>query len=98
MSGVRISRNFGPLAHLPLGSKALMRNVGLLARERIIRRTVAGEDVRGYPFRRYSPGYEKRKREAIGGRGVDLQVSGNMLRDIAIVEVTDAKVVLGYSK
>jgi hypothetical protein len=95
---VTVLRNFGPLGALPLTNRDLMRNVGLLARERIIRRTVGGEDARGYPFRRYSPAYEKRKRAAMGSRGVDLQVSGSMLRDIAIVEVTDTTVVLGFSK
>ena len=95
---VSVSRNFGPLGKTPLSSQALMREVGLLARERILRRTAAGEDVRGYPFRRYSAGYEKRKDKAVGVRGVNLQVSGEMLRAIGIVEVTENSVTLGFTR
>lgn len=93
---VTVHRTFGPLAPLAIPGKATMREVGLMARERIRQRTLAGDDVRGYPFRRYSEGYEKRKREMVGGRGVDLQVSGEMLRGMELVEVTDTKVVLGF--
>jgi hypothetical protein len=93
---ITVTRTFGRLADIPLAGKALMHDVGLLARERVIRRTVGGTDAFGARFQAYAPDYEKRKREAVGGSGVDLQVSGAMLRAITIVEETDTKVVLGF--
>jgi hypothetical protein len=93
---VTVRRNFGPLRDIPLAGKELMHEVGLLARERIVRRTVAGEDSRGYAFRRYSDSYAQQKHKALGNSSVDLQVSGNMLRAIANLEETDTKVVIGF--
>lgn len=98
MSGVTVTRNFGRLADIPLSSRGLMHEVGLLARERMIRRTKAGEDARGYPFRAYSPAYAALKAKALGGSGVNLEVSGNMLRAITIVEETDSSVSLGFKE
>jgi hypothetical protein len=79
-----------------------MREVGLLAREMIVRRTIAGRDAEGVPFAPYSPAYAKAKRQALGGAGVNLQVSGGMLNDLTItdVQVTPEKatVTLGWTK
>lgn len=70
----------------------VMREVGLLARETIRRRTAAGISVDGTPFAPYSPAYAKRK----GGTAVNLAVSGQMLNALQIVDVTETTVTLGF--
>src|SRR5262245_20604537 len=94
---VTVSANFGPLKDLQLSSRALMREVGLLARERILRRTAAGRDEHDAAFRPYSPGYAERKAKELGSAGVNLQVSGAMLNAITISEVTDDSVTLAFN-
>lgn len=96
-----LSKDYGSLADLKLTPSAdVMREVGLAMREAIIRRTISGVDADGQAFAPYSKGYEKQKRKAIGGSGVNLQVSGNMLVQITIVDVTstpdEASVTLGW--
>ena len=95
---VSLTRNFGPLTDLELVSAEDMRELGLLARERIVRRTLSGIDAEGAPFAPYTPGYAKAKAEALGAGPVNLQVSGNMLNDVQIVDVTDHTVTLGWLK
>lgn len=86
-----------PLASLPLSSRQLMKEVGLLARERIVRRTVLGIDENDQPFAPYSPGYALRKAQEIGSASVNLQLSGAMLNAITITDLTDKRVTLGFS-
>lgn len=94
---VTITRNFGPLANIPLTSKALMREVGLLARERIIRRTLSGRDQNDAPFHPYSPEYRATKAKELGGGGtVNLQVSGRMLQGLVLSEITETSVTLEF--
>jgi hypothetical protein len=94
---VRITRNFGRLADIPLGSETLMREVGLLVRERIVRRTLSGQDQDEAPFAPYSARYAAQKAEALGGAGtVNLQVSGQMLQGITITECDAQHVALGF--
>lgn len=98
MAGAKISitRNFESLVDLKFVTAADMREIGLLARERIIRRTIAGTDATGAPFAPYSAGYAELKGRAVGGGGVNLQLSGNMLNHLQIVEVTETSVTLGW--
>jgi len=96
-SSVTIKRNFGPLAELKLSTSALMREVGLLARERIIRRTIAGQDENEQRFAPYSAAYAERKGKELGRAGVNLQVSGAMLNAIVVTNVTDTSVSLEFS-
>lgn len=77
--------------------RGLMREVGLLARERIIRRTLSGKDQDGQPFQDYSPQYRERKAQELGAGTVNLQVSGAMLNGLTIVDVTDRSVTLGFN-
>lgn len=93
----KVTRNFGPLDKIPLTNKALMREVGLLARERIVRRTVSGQQTGGAPFAPYSASYAAQKSEALGVSRVNLQLSGAMLNAIAITRVEDDEVELGFS-
>lgn len=82
--GVTVTRNFGPLSDVRLVTKDEWAKVGRLARERIVTRTQAGQDVRGASFAPYSPGY-RRVKEAIGaGSNVNLTLSGEMLRAITV--------------
>jgi hypothetical protein len=92
-----ITRNFGPLDGIKLTDKALMREVGLLARERIYRRTVSGQATGGSPFAPYSAGYAALKKKELGAGKVNLQVSGAMLNAIQITRVDDTEVELGFS-
>lgn len=73
-----------------------MRDVGLLARETIIRRTRRGEGSDGQRFRAYSPAYAKQKAQHLGAGAVNLTVSGGMLNSIQVVETTDRRVTLGF--
>ena len=93
---VTVTRNFESLADMALVTVEDMRELGLSARERILTRTLAGQDANGSPFAAYSEGYAKQKRAALGTDRVNLQVSGNMLNDLQIVDVTDDSVTLGW--
>jgi hypothetical protein len=99
---VKITRSFGSLADLALVTEEDMRQIGLLAREMIVRRTLAGRDAHDDAFRAYSPGYAKAKRLALGSDRVNLQVSGGMLNDLTITDVKvspdKATVTLGWNK
>ncbi len=94
---VTVKVNFAPLADLPLTDRALMREIGLLARERIYRRTIAGRDVADLAFRPYAAGYALRKAKEVGPGPVNLQLSGAMLNAIVVDEVTENTVTLGFS-
>jgi hypothetical protein len=75
----------------------LMRQIGLLARETIHRRTARGISSDGAPFQRYSLGYAKQKAAQLGGSGtVNLTVSGGMLNALQIVDVDETSVTLGF--
>ena len=96
---VVIRRQFEDLSRLPdkMVDRNLMREIGLMARERIIRRTVSGKDSSGQPFEPYSEGYRLRKAKELEGGTVNLQVSGAMLNGLTIVDVTDRTVTLGFT-
>jgi hypothetical protein len=97
--GVQVRSTIPNLANIKLSDRELMREVGLLARERIVRRTISGRDAKGGSFQPYSPSYAERKaKEGLGGGTVNLQVSGAMLNDLQITEVTDESVTLGWVK
>lgn len=97
--GVTVSRSIPDLNAIKLTDRALMREVGLLAREKIVRRTISGRDAKGGSFQPYSPSYaEQKAKEGLGGGTVNLQVSGAMLNDLQITEVTDESVTLGWVK
>lgn len=92
-------RNFGPLDKVALTTRETMREVGLLARERIVRRTRAGQSSDGDAFRPYSTAYAERKAKELGGtKTPNLTASGAMLNDIAILSVTDDEVTLGFTR
>jgi hypothetical protein len=84
-------------AELPLTTTELMREIGLLARERILRRTAQSLDVNGAPFQPYSATYAIAKAKEVGSGPVNLQLSGGMLGALVITEVTATSVTLGFS-
>lgn len=94
--GLALSKSFGPLANRKLVDREFMREVGLLARERVIRRTLAGQDQEGAPFAPYSAQYAAVKQQELGTSNVNLQVSGRMLQGLVIVALTDNSVTLGF--
>ena len=95
--GVTVKLSGPPLAETTISDAALMRQIGLDVRERIVTRTQAGRDKDGAAFQPYSPGYATAKGQALGGSGtVNLTVSGEMLRSLILTEVTDKSVTVGY--
>lgn len=93
---VTVTKNFGDLAAIPMTDRTLMREIGLLARERIIRRTLAGNDANEAAFAPYSKGYAADKAKALGSGHVNLQVSGRMLEGIVLDTITDDSVTLTF--
>lgn len=97
MVSVTVNRSFD-LGTFEFVTAEDMRELGLLAREQIVRRTIGGTDVHEAPFAPYSEGYAKAK----GSTHVNLQVSGNMLNDLSITEIDvteeNARVRLGWNK
>ncbi|MGE0451718.1 MAG: hypothetical protein AB7Q29_19245 [Vicinamibacterales bacterium] len=77
--------------------RELMREIGLLAREAIVRRTARGVSAEGQPFQPYSAAYARRKAQGLGSASpVNLSVSGGMLGALQIVEISDTSVTLGF--
>jgi len=74
----------------------LMREVGLLARDRIRRRTQAGISVSGAPFTPLSAGYAQQKQKHLGTSRADLTVSGRMLNDMQVVDTTERTATIGF--
>lgn len=95
---ITVERNFPALDSLELVTAQDMREVGLLARERIVARTISGIDAKGAPFAPYSAAYAAEKSAVLGTSAVNLQVSGNMLNHLQIVDVTDNSVTLGWTQ
>ena len=93
-----VTRNFGPLDAIKLTNRDLMREIGLLVRERILRRTRQGIGTDGAPFQPYSVSYAAEKAAELGSGPVNLTLSGAMLNDMTITKVTDDEVELGFSK
>lgn len=96
MVRIATSRNFGPLTDLVLLTAADFGAIGRLAREQVIRRTLAGRDERDRPFQPYSPDYAAQKAAQGASSNVNLQLSGEMLRAIT-VEPDARGVTLGFS-
>jgi|ERR1041384_981831 hypothetical protein len=95
---VTVLRTFAPLTDLKFSNAAMMREIGLLARELIVRRTMAGQDATGASFQPYSAKYAEGKAKELGSaEPVNLTVSGGMLRNLQIVEVTENSVTLGWT-
>lgn len=82
---------------IPTSGEPLMREIGLLAERRIRTRTESQTDVHGAPFRPLSPGYARQKLAAGLSPVPDLTVSGRMLNDMGVVEVTARTVSLGFA-
>jgi hypothetical protein len=82
--GVTVVRNFPPLDELTLIGRDDWAKIGRLARERIIRRTLAGRDEDDSAFAPYSAGYAAQKAKAGASGAVNLQLSGAMLEAIQV--------------
>jgi hypothetical protein len=95
---VTLSRNFPELDTLELTTIEDMREIGLMARQQILARTISGLDADGAAFAPYSQSYADRKRAVLGTSTVNLQVSGNMLNHLGIVKVEADSVTLGWNQ
>ena len=88
--GVVVRRNFAPLTEAVLFTREDWMSIGVLARERIVRRTLSGLDVDGRAFAPYSAGDAQARRDAgLDASTVRLQASGEMLRGIQIIPHAD---------
>ncbi|HVL66539.1 MAG TPA: hypothetical protein VM364_04670 [Vicinamibacterales bacterium] len=101
MIEIKTTRTFS-FDKIELVTREDMREIGLLARERIVRRTRQAQGPNG-PFRPLSARYAEQKHKALGGAAQpDLTVSGNMLNDLDVVDVSvtdqEAHVRLGWKK
>lgn len=95
---MRVRKNFIVLDKPVLTTRDDMLAVGDLIRRRIMERTARGVDAQGQPFAPYSDDYRDRKREELGATGgVDLMVSGEMLRAMTL-EATDKKVTIFFGR
>lgn len=92
----KVSRNFGPLAEIPLSSAQLMREIGDFVVRLIRTRTEKGIDVRGVAFQPLSPSYAKQKQKHLGHSRADLTVSGGMLNDMGITQASARAVQIGF--
>lgn len=97
MSSVTVTVTGRRLSDVEFSSEDLMREVGLLVRERILRRTASGRDANELPFAPYSAAYALRKAKEVGPGSVNLMLSNGMLGAITITEVTKNRVTLGFS-
>lgn len=83
---VTVRRNFAPLTQTVLITREDWQAIGVLARERIVRRTASGLDAAGQAFTPYSEGYaEARVNAGLDASTVRLQASGEMLRGIQVI-------------
>jgi hypothetical protein len=80
----------------PLARKALLQQLGLLQIGRIKRRTKDGVDVNGNPFAPYSPRYAEQRKRAGWSTKPDLWLRGGMLGGLAVVDVDESRVLVGF--
>jgi len=79
-------------------TKSQRRAIADLAIEFMVDRTLEGRDVNGKRFPKYSKGYIESLDFKNAGKSpgkVDLQLSGDMLASIALLNETDGKIVVG---
>lgn len=85
-----------PFSALPLTSARMMREIGILAAQRIYARTIKGLGSDGQTFAPLSARYAEQKQKALGHSRADLTVSGRMLNDMGPTAVTDDSVTIAF--
>lgn len=94
---IRVRRNFPRLDKLVAPDRGIIRDLLLLTRERIIRRTLSGRDESGNSFRPYAASTKRqRARRGKSTSTVNLQDTNTMLGGIAILQVTARRGRLGF--
>lgn len=83
---------------LPEYSFAEREAIALEVIDRIVERTKAGKDKNGNAFAPYSKDYKESENFKIAGKSnkVNLELSGDMLDGLEIIENRDGRVVIGY--
>lgn len=94
---VSLTGRAGNYSKIKLVDQKLMTEVGDFALTLIRRRTAAGKDVNGAPFKELSPGYAKQKQKELGNSRADLTVSGRMVNEMGRIGVTEKSVSLGWT-
>lgn len=94
---ITIRRNTVETDRVQFATKDDMAAVGQLVRQRIIERTARGVDAKGQPFAPYSDTYRDLKRDQLGSTGVNLTVSGEMLRAM-VIEATETSVRITFAR
>lgn len=82
--GVSVTRNFPPLDQTVFVTEPDWRRIGLLARERIVRRTLSGRDEDDAAFAPYSAGYLAQRAKIGASATPNLTLSGAMLNAIQV--------------
>src|SRR2546430_14603296 len=96
--GVRLTGDTDIFSRPRWRNRDRMRTAGKRIVQHVLARTQAGKDADGRAFAPYSAAYAKRK--GVATTDVDLRSRGrgaHMLDNLAIVEVSDENVVVGFS-
>jgi len=96
--GARVSGDTDVFARPRWRNRARFRTAGQRILRHVLARTAAGKDADGRAFAPYSAAYAKRK--GVDPASVDLRSAGrgpHMLDDLAVVEVSDEGVVVGFA-
>lgn len=87
---------------IPKGlTKRQRKEIADLVIEFIVDRTLSGADVNGRPFKKYSKSYQESLDFRNAGKSpgkVNLQLSGDMLAALTLLEERDGKIKVGYEK
>jgi hypothetical protein len=84
--GVLVRNRVGDLASNVRTTTADMKDLGLLARERILARTALGKDFKGNAFQPLSQSYlQQRSKQGLRRARTSLELSGEMLRGIQVI-------------
>lgn len=93
---VRLRGDLNVRLRVSPGAQA-MRTEGLKLIVRILNRTASGRDENNRRFEPYSPAYLKRFGGLKPGGVVDLNLSGDMLRALDVLEASETKIRIGFS-
>ena len=94
---IKVNRKIEGKLNLPDRDK--MRKMGLGAVDIIRERTtIQNRDVTGKRFKPYTPEYKEYKAKVRPGfKGVDLQLTGKMMQNLKLKDISNDKAVVGFS-
>jgi len=96
-------RKLKPLHEIPVLSREWWERIGNRARAKLVSRTKAGKDYLGRQFRPYAKGYrelkqknEMKRQSSVQTNPPDLTLTGDMLRDCQVLEVSKEHFKIGF--